>query len=124
MALGGQGTTDHARDAFCTSRDSAAFHYADALMRRAGIATSRATRDDHLKALIERYLENGGTSKFSAEQVSRVAYNAGPLALGDYFVSTHKPGELIGTVLDFNIRDATNGARSMDDGPRDGSRRK
>ena len=47
--------------------------------------------------------------------MSRAAYNAGPLALGDYSVSTHMQGELIGTMLDFIVRDATNGARSMDD---------
>jgi predicted metalloprotease with PDZ domain len=37
------------------------------------------------------------------------------MALGDYSVSTHMQGELIGTVLDLVVRDATNGARSMDD---------
>jgi predicted metalloprotease with PDZ domain len=90
-------------------------YYADALMRRAGIPGSYPTRDAHLRTLLERYLENSGTAKYSAEQVSRVAYNAGPLALGDYSVSTHMQGEVIGTMLDFIIRDATNGARSMDD---------
>jgi predicted metalloprotease with PDZ domain len=90
-------------------------YYADALVRRARIPTSRATRDAHLAALIERYLENSGALTLSAETVSRAAYNAGPLALGDYSVSTHMQGELIGTMLDFILRDATNGVRSMDD---------
>jgi predicted metalloprotease with PDZ domain len=46
--------------------------------------------------------------------VSR-AYNAPAGALGDYTASTHLQGELIGTVLDLQVREATNGARSMDD---------
>ncbi|MEP6729617.1 MAG: hypothetical protein ABJE10_03210, partial [bacterium] len=90
-------------------------YYADALLRRAGIPTPQATRDAHLASLIERYLENSGTLTLSAETVSKAAYNASPLALGDYSVSTHMQGELIGTMLDFVIRDATKGARSMDD---------
>ena len=90
-------------------------YYSDALLRRAGIALEQPTRDVHLKALIERYLDSPGAAKLSAEAVSRVAYNAGPMALGDYYVSTHMQGETIGTMLDFIIRDATNGARSMDD---------
>jgi predicted metalloprotease with PDZ domain len=47
--------------------------------------------------------------------VSRVAYNAEPGALGDYSASTHQQGELIGTMLDLIVRDATRGRRSMDD---------
>jgi predicted metalloprotease with PDZ domain len=90
-------------------------YYSDALMRRAGIPGSYPMRDVRLRSLLERYMENSGTAKFSAEEVSRVAYNAGPLALGDYSVSTHMQGEVIGTMLDFIIRDATNGTRSMDD---------
>lgn len=73
------------------------------------------TRLAHLQSLIARYLNNPGNARFSAEQVSRVAYNAGPGALGDYTASTHTQGEAIGVVLDLRIRDATDGARSMDD---------
>jgi predicted metalloprotease with PDZ domain len=61
------------------------------------------------------YINNPAYALFSAEQVSRVAYNAEPGALGDYSASTHLEGELIGTMLDLIIRDATRGRRSMDD---------
>ena len=50
-----------------------------------------------------------------AERISEVAYNAPPGALGDYVASAHLVGELLGTVLDLRIRDATAGLRSMDD---------
>ncbi|HWC72471.1 MAG TPA: PDZ domain-containing protein, partial [Gemmatimonadales bacterium] len=36
-------------------------------------------------------------------------------ALGDYSASTHLQGEVLGTMLDFIVRDATAGRRSMDD---------
>lgn len=90
-------------------------YYADALLRRAGLPTGETTRLEHLSQLIARYLDNPGASKLSAELVSRAAYNAGPEATGDYAVSTHMQGELMGTMLDFVIRDATAGEKSMDD---------
>jgi predicted metalloprotease with PDZ domain len=88
--------------------------YADLLLRRAGLP-ARQTRSEHLEGLIARYLEASGNSRFSAESVSAVAYNAAPGALGDYSASTHLQGELLGTMLDLLIRDATHGTRSMDD---------
>jgi predicted metalloprotease with PDZ domain len=51
----------------------------------------------------------------SAEKVSRSEYNADPTALGDYTGSPHLTGEIIATMLDFAIRDATNGTKSLDD---------
>jgi predicted metalloprotease with PDZ domain len=89
--------------------------YADLLRRRAKLPTFDSTRTAHLEGLITRYVASPGTSRFSAEQVSRVAYNATPDALGDYGASTHLQGEVIGAMLDLIIRDATNGRRSMDD---------
>lgn len=89
--------------------------YADLLQRRAGIQPSDSTRTAHLERLISRYLANPAYARFSAEAVSRVAYNAEPGALGDYNASTHLQGELIGTMLDLIVRDATHGRRSMDD---------
>jgi predicted metalloprotease with PDZ domain len=89
--------------------------YADLLLRRAGLPTNDSSRTAHLENLIARYAAQPGTSRFSAEQVSRVAYNAPPDALGDYGASTHLQGEVIGAMLDLVIRDATNGRRSMDD---------
>ncbi len=89
--------------------------YADLLSRRAGVRVSDATRLAHLEYLIGRYVANAGNSRFAAEQVSRVAYGAPPDALGDYNASTHLQGELLGTIFDLLIRDATGGSRSMDD---------
>jgi predicted metalloprotease with PDZ domain len=89
--------------------------YADLLLRRAKLPTFDSTRTAHLEALITRYFASPGHARFSAEQVSRVAYNAPPDALGDYGTSTHLQGEVIGAMLDLVFRDATHGRRSMDD---------
>jgi len=89
--------------------------YADLLLRRADLPTQDSTRTAHLQTVIAGYVSNPGSSRFSAEQVSRVAYNAAPDALGDYSVSVHQLGEALGTMLDLIVRDATNGRRSMDD---------
>jgi predicted metalloprotease with PDZ domain len=91
--------------------------YADLLLRRARVAPVQfdSTRAAHLERLIGSYLANPGNGRFAAERVSQVAYNAPPDALGDYAVSAHLQGEVIGTVLDLVIRNATAGRRSMDD---------
>ncbi|MGH7538222.1 MAG: PDZ domain-containing protein [Gemmatimonadales bacterium] len=89
--------------------------YADLLLRRARLPVSDSTRIAHLERLIARYLASPGNSRYSAEAVSRVAYNAPPGSLGDYSASAHLQGELIGAMLDLVVRDATRGARSMDD---------
>ncbi|HEY7194926.1 MAG TPA: PDZ domain-containing protein [Gemmatimonadales bacterium] len=89
--------------------------YADLLQRRARIPVHDSTRTAHLERLIASYLFNPAYGRFSAESISRVAYNVDPGELGDYSGSTHLQGELIGTMLDLIIRDATHGQRSMDD---------
>jgi predicted metalloprotease with PDZ domain len=89
--------------------------YADLLRRRANIPTEDSTRIAHLEGIIGRYLAQPGNSRFSAEQISRVAYNARPDALGDYSASSHLVGEIIGTVLDLKTRAATDGKKSIDD---------
>lgn len=89
--------------------------YADLLLRRARLPQHDSTRLVHLEGLIARYLGNPGEWRFSAEAVSRVAFNSHPGALGDYEASTHLQGELLGTMLDLIIRDATHGDHSMDD---------
>jgi predicted metalloprotease with PDZ domain len=89
--------------------------YADLLLRRAGIPVSDSTRTAHLERLLSRYVGNPAYERFSAEAVSRVAYNAEPGALGNYGASTHLQGEVIGSMLDLIVRDATQGRRSMDD---------
>ncbi len=90
-------------------------YYADLLLRRAGIPLRDSTRTAHLERLIGSYLSNPAYARFSAESISQVAYNAQPGELGDYSASTHLQGELIGTMLDFIVRNSTNGKRSMDD---------
>ena len=89
--------------------------YADLLRRRAGIPVNDSTRISHLEQIIAQYLAMPGNARFSAEQISNVAYNASPGALGDYAASSHLVGEILGAILDLRIRDATNGAKSMDD---------
>jgi predicted metalloprotease with PDZ domain len=89
--------------------------YADRLVRRAGIQPDDSTFNAHLEHLLSSYIGNPAYARYSAEEISRVAYNAEPGALGNYGGSTHLQGEVIGTMLDFIIRDATRGRRSMDD---------
>ena len=89
--------------------------YSDLLLRRAGVRLADSTRIAHLERLLSRYLTNPVYERFSAEAISRVAYNAEPGALGDYTASTHLQGEVLGTMLDFIVRDATSGRRSVDD---------
>jgi len=89
--------------------------YADLLMRRSRRMTTRSTRITHLEMAMARYWNTTGHTRFSAEDISRVAYNAGPDALGDYSASVHLIGELLGAMLDLRIREASGGTGSMDD---------
>lgn len=89
--------------------------YADVLRRRAGLKDSDSTRSAHLEHLIARYLGSPGNSRFSPESVSVVTNGTPPGALGDYSASVHLQGELLGTMLDLMVRDATQGRRSLDD---------
>ena len=89
--------------------------YGDLLLRRAGLPTFDSTRTARLEGLVARYLASPGHAQLSAERVSQAAYNTEPGSLGDYVAGTHLQGELIGTMLDLIVRDATRGARSIDD---------
>jgi predicted metalloprotease with PDZ domain len=89
--------------------------YADLLPRRAELPVTDSTRLLHLERQISRYLSNPGHGRLSPERVSRAEYGAPPGSLGDYDVSVHLQGELLGAMLDFIVRDATRGERSMDD---------
>ncbi|MGI8581823.1 MAG: hypothetical protein ACR2KX_06500 [Chitinophagaceae bacterium] len=88
--------------------------YSDLLLRRAKLATYDSTRIVHLEKLIERYFSNPGNAKISPER-SSLESNAQPGGLGDYYLSVHLQGEVLGAMLDFIVRDATNGKRSIDD---------
>lgn len=88
--------------------------YTDLLMRRAGLPTFDSTRVTHLQNLIRRYSQTPAYLKYSAEKISLASY--GPIGmLGDYSGSTHLQGEVLGAMLDFIIRDATDGKKSIDD---------
>lgn len=90
-------------------------YYADLLLRRAKIPTSDSTRISHLSKLLERFLGNTTYQHISPEESSLGAYRSRPGTFGDYSPSVHLQGEVIGTLLDLIIRDATNNRRSMDD---------
>ncbi len=88
--------------------------YADLLVRRAGLPPEDPTRIQHVERLMRRYYNNSGNNKISPEKVSMAEYGPEGM-LGDYIASSHLQGELLGTMLDLVIRDATNGKYSIDD---------
>lgn len=88
--------------------------YADLLLRRAGLPAFDSTRIKHLEAFMGGYYSNPGYIHNSAEKIS-LAADGPPGMLGDYSASTHVQGDLLGTMLDLIIRDATNGKYSLDD---------
>lgn len=88
--------------------------YADLIRRRAGLPVFDSTRIQHLQTLIRRYFSSPAYLKYSAEEISLASYGP-PGMLGDYSGSTHLQGEIVGTILDLMIRDATMGKSSMDD---------
>jgi predicted metalloprotease with PDZ domain len=90
-------------------------YYADLLVRRAGLRPEDSTRVAHLASRISAYLANSGNWLLSPEQASLVANATSMMDYGDDNPSVHVQGELIGTMLDLIIRDATGGRRSLDD---------
>jgi predicted metalloprotease with PDZ domain len=90
-------------------------YYADLLPRRAGLRVEDSTRVVHLERLLARYLFNPGNTHISPERASLAEYGTPPGSLGDYDPSVHVQGEVLGTMLDLIVRDATAGRRSMDD---------
>ena len=90
-------------------------YYADVLARRAAIPTVDSTRIGHVERLIARYLFSPGNAQISAERAGLAEYGAAPGSLGDYDPSPHTQGELLGTILDLVIREATQDRRSIDD---------
>ncbi len=90
-------------------------YYADLLPRRAGLSVNDSTRLVHLERLLARYLANPGNTAISPERASLAEYGTPPGSLGDYDPSVHAQGEVLGTMLDLIVRDATDGRRSMDD---------
>ncbi len=89
--------------------------YADLLRRRASLPTEDSTRVKHLESLLGQYLANDGNVDIAPERASFAEYGGTPGSLGDYDPSVHTQGEVLGTMLDLVVRDATAGRRSMDD---------
>src|SRR4030095_6518195 len=88
-------------------------YFSDVLIRRAKLPIFDPTRLSYLEHNIAVYLGSPSYSRISAERVSRGS--ADPLALGDDYASTHLQGNVLGTMLDLMIREATGGQRSLDD---------
>jgi predicted metalloprotease with PDZ domain len=88
--------------------------YADLLIRRAGLPAEESSRIQHLEKIIRLYFSNSGNYLVSPENIS-MAENGPPGFAGDYMGSPHVQGELLGTMLDINIRSNTNGKYSIDD---------
>jgi predicted metalloprotease with PDZ domain len=93
--------------------EGATIMFADILIRRAGLPREPVTRLKRLESEIVRYLSSPGYYTMSAEQVSRG--DSHPALLGDSFASTHLQGEVLSTMLDFKIRDVTDGERNVVD---------
>ena len=90
-------------------------YYADLFSRRVRTAKPDSTRLLHLAGIMERYLGNTTYEHISPEESSLGAYRTTRGTFGDYSPSVHLQGEIVGAMLDFIIRDATNNTRSMDD---------
>ena len=88
-------------------------YFSDLLLRRAKLPIFDPTRLLYLEHNMAVYLGSTSYSRVSAERVSRASGD--PLALGDDYASTHLQGNLLGTMLDLMIREATRGQRSLDD---------
>ena len=88
-------------------------YFSDLLLRRAKLPIFDSTRVTYLEHNIAVYLGSPSYSTVSAERVSRGSDD--PFALGDDYASTHLQGNVLGTMLDLLIREATGGQRSLDD---------
>ena len=91
--------------------------YADLLLRRAGLPMgdpADSTRTAHLQELISRYYADTGNTVIPPVKVS-LASNTPPGTLGDYAASVHLQGELLGAMLDFMIRNASNNQKNLDE---------
>ena len=93
--------------------EGATIMFADLLIRRAGVPGETRTRMKRLESAIARYMTAPGYYTLSAEQVSRG--DSHPALLGDNAPSTHLQGEVLSTMLDFIIRDASDGRRNVTD---------
>lgn len=88
-------------------------YFANEINRRTDLLTDDAARRE-LAATITSYLANPGHDRISPQRASWTAWNANTVN-GGYNISYYTTGGLIGQMLELYVRNATNGARGMDD---------
>ena len=89
--------------------------YSDLMMRRGGFTVEEPTRFDRLRSVLTHYANDPAYDRLSAEQISRTEYNSTPGTYGNLDPSTHQFGEVLGTLIDLIVRDATDGRHNIDD---------
>lgn len=87
--------------------------FADAILRRAGVASEEEARDA-LAANIESWLNNPARTRISPERSSYTAWDT-PAGNQGYGISYYLQGALLGELLEITIRDSTRLRRGMDD---------
>lgn len=87
--------------------------FADEILRRTGLRDSIEARNT-IAETIEYYLANPGHTKVSPERASYTSWDPNTVNRG-YSMSYYTTGSLLGEMLDLELRNATNGARGMDD---------
>ncbi len=88
-------------------------YFSNELERRTGLLSQDAARRD-LAATITSYLANPGHDRVSPQRSSWTAWNANTVN-GGYNISYYTTGGLIGQMLELSLRNATGGAKGMDD---------
>lgn len=89
-------------------------HYADVLVRRAGLGDARWSRLDHLADVLRSYLAAPWRGRVSPERAS-LAFGDSPIANPDATGAYYLQGQLLGEEIDALVRDATHDTRGLDD---------
>jgi predicted metalloprotease with PDZ domain len=88
-------------------------HFSAALLRRAALVDSAGAVAD-LEDALGSWLNNPAATRVSPERSSLTAWDR-PDVNGGYAISYYLQGRLLGDLFDLAIRDATGGARGLDD---------
>lgn len=89
-------------------------YYADALVRRAGLADSATARLARLRQLLTSYYAASWARRVSPERAS-AAFGRSPVVDPDATGGYYLQGELLGHILDAMVRDSTHDRRTLDD---------
>jgi predicted metalloprotease with PDZ domain len=89
-------------------------HYADVLLRRAGLPTLHRTHRERLERDIADYLDNPGNALVSPEDAGWWSGDR-PGSHGDVQPDYYAQGKLVGAMLDLVVRDVSGNRRSLDD---------